>query len=229
MTTVWFIRHGESEANAGLPTQHPVTTPLTAKGHAQAQQVAQLFSEAPDLIVASPYRRAQQTAQHTRDKFPAAPYVEWPVQEFTYLSPTHYQNSTIEQRRPLSDQYWQTYDPDHVDGEGAESFANLLMRVEITQTKMQQLGEDWAVVFSHGRFIRAMLWAALTGSTQASSKRMKQFHSFISSFAVPNGSILKVQLQHGEIWFNGIETAHLTSIESPSTPPVADTERREDR
>ncbi len=210
MSTVWFIRHGESEANAGLPTVDPSITPITAKGERQAQQVAQTFTQSPDLIVTSPYQRTQQTAQPTRARFPNVPHAEWPVQEFTYLASARYQGSTIEHRLPLSDAYWQRNDPLYIDGAGAESFADLLARVEIVQTKLMQLEAEFVPIFSHGRFIRAFVWAVLTRSTEASAKRMRQFHSLITAFSVPNGSILKLCVQNSEIWFNGIHTEHLS-------------------
>lgn len=209
MPTVWLIRHSESEANAGLPTVDPSITPITAKGERQAQQVAQAFTQAPNLIVTSPYYRTQQTAQPTRARFPDVPHAEWPVQEFTYLAPARYRGSTIEDRLPLSDAYWQQNDPHHRDGTGAESFADLLVRVQITQTKLIHLEEEFVVVFSHGRFIRALVWAVLTRSTEVNHKRMRQFQSLITAFSVPNGSILKLHVQNSEIWFNGIYTNHL--------------------
>jgi broad specificity phosphatase PhoE len=210
MPTVWLIRHGESEANAGLPTVDPSITPITEKGERQAQQVAQAFTQSPDLIVTSPYHRTGQTAKPTRARFPTVPHAEWPVQEFTYLAPARYRGSTIEHRLPLSDAYWQRNDPLHLDGEGAESFADLLTRVEIVQTKLIQLEESFVAIFSHGRFIRALVWAVLTRSTMANAKRMRQFQSLITAFSVPNCSILKLYVQDAEIWFNGIHTDHLS-------------------
>lgn len=209
MPTVWLIRHGESEANAGLPTVNPSITPITAKGERQAQQVAKAFTQPPDLIVTSPYHRTQQTAKPTRARFPNVPHAEWPVQEFTYLAPARYRGSTIEHRLPLSDAYWQRNDPLHIDGVGAESFSDLLVRVQITQTKLLHLKEEFVAIFSHGRFIRAFVWAVLTRSTEANPKRMRQFQSLITAFSVPNGSILKLYVQDSEIWFNGIYTDHL--------------------
>jgi probable phosphoglycerate mutase len=68
---VWLIRHGQSESNAGLPTNGPAVTPLTAIGREQAERVAGAFTEPPALIVASPFIRARQTAEPTRRCFPA--------------------------------------------------------------------------------------------------------------------------------------------------------------
>lgn len=220
MVNVWLIRHGESEANAGLPTINPATTPLTERGHWQAQQIVLAFPQPPELIVTSPYKRTQETAQPTRDRFPNVPHMEWQVQEFTYLAPERYKNTTIEQRRPLSDAYWQQGDPLHVDGIGAESFADLMYRVQTAHQQIQQLAQEseFVVIFSHGRFMRAMLWSVLTGSLDVNPKRMRQFFGFIGAFSVPNGAILKLQVNASEIWFSGIYTAHLSDCLSATYP-----------
>src|SRR5689334_6420396 len=98
MPTVWFIRHAESEANAGLRTAHHDAIPLTGKGQAQAEQIARIFVEQPDLIIASPFLRAQQTAQATLLRYPDAPYEVWPVYEFSFLSVPRWEFSTKRER-----------------------------------------------------------------------------------------------------------------------------------
>jgi broad specificity phosphatase PhoE len=218
VNNVWLIRHGESEANAGLPTLSPAKTPLTARGHQQSQQIAHYLSQPtiqpPDLIVTSPYWRTQQTAQPTRERFSEVPHQEWLVQEFTYLAPSRYQGSTIEQRRPLSDAYWLKNDPVYVDGDGAESFANLIGRAQVTHRQIRQLPPGFTVIFSHGRYIRALLWVMLMQLAEAplaqlDARRMRQFQHFINAFSVPNGSILKLRSDAADLWFSGIEIEHL--------------------
>ncbi len=212
MVNVWLIRHGESEANAGLPTESPVKTPLTKLGYRQAEQVAQAFPQAPDLIITSPYWRTQQTAAPTRTRFPNAPHQEWQVQEFTYLAPDRYAGSTIAERFPHSDRYWQQNDPLFVDGVGAESFSDLIGRAQAAQAQIQSLEAEFTVIFSHGRFIRALLWVSLAQSqarSQVSAKQMRQFQHFINAFSVPNGSILKLQVTANRLWYGGIDLAHL--------------------
>src|SRR5262245_709170 len=66
----WLIRHGESESNAGTPSAEPGASPLTARGREQAAGLAATLPEPPTLIVASPYRRAAQTAEPTAARFP---------------------------------------------------------------------------------------------------------------------------------------------------------------
>lgn len=218
MATVWLIRHAESEANAGLPTSDPTTTQLTATGHQQSQRVAAILKHAPSLIVTSPYLRTKQTAQPTIDRFPTVPQAEWPVQEFTFLSPEHYKNTTTHERRPMVEDYWLKRDPFYVDGEGAESFAMFVERVQTVQFQLFQLTDEFVVVFSHERFIRAVLWMSLTGTPQATPEAMQQFQSFIRSFCLPNGAILQCELNQPEVWFSQLMVSHLVESCSASQP-----------
>ncbi len=210
MTIVWIIRHAESEANAGLPTLHPTTTKITPKGEQQAQQVALTIPPTPNLIITSPYLRTKQTAQPTIDRFPTVPHLEWQVQEFTFLTPSQYQNTTIHQRRPLVDHYWERCDPLYIDGEGAESFSVMIDRVHQMLSKITQLEEEFVVIFSHGRFIRAVLWTLFAKPTEVSSRTMQQFWAFAESFRVPNCSILKLNFHADDVWLSPIITSHLT-------------------
>lgn len=65
MKTVYFVRHGESEANvAGLTAGAELDTPLTEDGRAQARLAGQeLQGKSIDLIVCSPLQRAHDTAR----------------------------------------------------------------------------------------------------------------------------------------------------------------------
>lgn len=65
MKTIYFIRHGESEANAaGLLAGSSSDTPLTQKGLEQARLAGEeLKTKQVDLIVSSPLARAYETAK----------------------------------------------------------------------------------------------------------------------------------------------------------------------
>jgi 2,3-bisphosphoglycerate-dependent phosphoglycerate mutase len=225
MVTVWFIRHAESESNAGLPTRDPASTRLTAKGEQQAQQIAEFLPRAPALIVTSPYIRTKQTAQPTVQRFAAVPQAEWSIQEFTFLAPRKYHNTTSIQRYPMVEAYWRRCDPFYVEDEGAESFADLVGRVEQVRSQILQFSnqannnqannknsdptDPFVVAFSHGRFIRAMVWVLLMRPRTIDSNAMRQFQAFSESVLVPNGTILKVQAQGDEVWLSSLQTAHM--------------------
>ena len=114
MITVFLVRHGESQANAGIATPDPVKVELTPLGEKQADKefAAFLKENTPlNLIVTSPYFRTKQTAEPTKALFPHTDIEEWEVQEFTYLSSMHRKRSTTQERKPLVDFYWTMCEP----------------------------------------------------------------------------------------------------------------------
>src|SRR5687768_8896663 len=62
--TIYFIRHGEAEANAqGLLAGTRNDSPLTDRGRAQAKDAAELVAKLPiEVMIVSPLSRAQETA-----------------------------------------------------------------------------------------------------------------------------------------------------------------------
>jgi broad specificity phosphatase PhoE len=208
---VLLIRHGESESNAGLPSSVPGSSPLTELGRRQAERVAASFAGPPSLIVSSSYVRAQQTAAPTVSRFSDVPYEEWPVQEFTYLGTLHDQAMTAEERRPIVLRYWALADPVHRNG-GAESFADLVGRTEDCLNRLDALRatHELVAVFTHGLFIRALVWCLMNGTTNATADLMRSYQRFASLYVTPNGCI--VELGFGDRptpYILGGSTAHL--------------------
>lgn len=221
MTEFWFIRHGESESNAGLPSESDQSTPLTTKGLLQADHVASHLSEPPDLFVVSPYFRAIQTAEPTISKFPDTPVQTWSIQEFSYLSHQQYQNTDSKQRGVLSRNYFKQANPDLVLGDGGESFHHFIERIESTLERLHNSSEKFIILFGHGWFMRATLWylykhqsdkkqekefkAAIQNSMPSlpwvfgmfslferfKAKKIFAFLLFSASVQIPNGGILK--------------------------------------
>ena len=129
-----FIRHGQSTGNTGVPCHDLATIELTELGQEQAREVAASWTQAPALIVTSPYIRTRQTAAPTLARFPGVPV-----------------------RMPHLERYWSAADPDYCDGEGAESFATLLRRGEAALARLAAMPADSLVyVFGHGQFIQAV-------------------------------------------------------------------------
>ena len=212
MLNIWFIRHAQSQANAGERTADPALIELTELGREQGSHVAGLFDRAPDLLVTSPYLRARQTAQFVADKHPKVPLETWAVQEFTYLDRRRCLNTTLNERIPMAREYWDRNDPHWVDGEGTESYVDLMGRVEsMWQRLLASYDSKLVVVFSHAIFIRAALWHWLCGNDRASEIGMKRFRSFLRAYAIPNAALLKVRFD-GEFWVGVARTEHIPDM-----------------
>jgi 2,3-bisphosphoglycerate-dependent phosphoglycerate mutase len=210
MSTIWFIRHTESQSNIGLPTLGPHFTGLTERGTDQAKCIARFFPQAPSLIITSNYMRTQQTAQPTRDHFPYVPYEEWPVHEFTYLSRSHSLFMSTQDRRPRVDAFWERCDPSFVDGDGAESFTQFMTRVYNVVELLYARKEDFTAIFTHGQFMRAAWWLLRDPPGRLDSDSMKYFRNLLTAHPIPNGAILPVAfLPGGEVQIGSVIETHL--------------------
>ncbi|MFY1664029.1 histidine phosphatase family protein [Pseudomonas sp. Pseu.R1] len=178
MKLVRLIRHGESAANAGAPTQDHQSIPLTKHGVDQARRVALSFATAPDLIVTSPFSRALATAQFTASAFPYVHMETWPIQEFTYLEPARCVNTSVAQRRDWVREYWNQANPTFVDGDGAESFLEFVSRAQAFLRRLAVHPAKDIVVFSHGQFINAVAWLIERQPAEIDSRTMTDWREY---------------------------------------------------
>lgn len=186
MKHVRLIRHGESAANAGEASMDHACIPLTAKGVEQAHEVAQSFTKAPALIVASPFSRAQATAMATVTAFPGSPFETWPIHEFTYLEPARCANTTVVQRRDWVDEYWEKADPSFRDGEGAESFQDFISRARSLLDRLAGHPAQDIAVFSHGQVINAVAWLIERKPQHLDGRAMTEWREYEIANRVPN-------------------------------------------
>ncbi|GAB3662737.1 hypothetical protein GCM10027589_25840 [Actinocorallia lasiicapitis] len=163
------------------------------------------FREAPDLIVASSFVRAKQTAVPTRLRFVESAYEEWPVEEFTYLGDLG-GASTVEERRPLARRFWDGADPDF-RFEGGESFSDLFGRATKCLDDLSAR-EGFVAVFTHGLFMRAVVWSVLSGVSVPEKADLERFRLFVRNFVTPNGCIVELSLGERRLVRAG-STAHL--------------------
>lgn len=208
MKHIRLIRHGESAANAGAPSQDHASIPLTAKGREQALGVAGSFAQAPELIVTSPFSRAQATARATVAVFPGTPLETWPVQEFTYLAPAKCMNTTVADRRRWVEDYWAKAAPAHVDGAGAESFAEFIARAQSLLARLAEHPADDVAVFSHGQFINAVAWLLERRPAELDSDAMGDWRAYDIAHPVENGGGCQLFSIAGEpAWALGARSA----------------------
>jgi 2,3-bisphosphoglycerate-dependent phosphoglycerate mutase len=220
MVRVWLIRHGQSESNAGLPSGAPGASLLTALGHWQAEQVARTFGQSPALIVTSPYKRAQQTAEPTVRRFPDAARAEWPVQEFTYLGELRDRAMTSAEREPYVQAYWDRSDPREASG-GAESFADLVARGRDFLGRLSAQDSGPVAVFTHGLFMRTVAWSLISDVTVPTAADMRDFRRFAAGYRTPNGGVVELRTRPGRPVpaLMGAATFHLPALPPDGLPP----------
>lgn len=199
--TVYCFRHGESSANAGFATENPSSIPLTDKGVAQAQALADHFTGTPpQRIFYSPFIRAQNTAQPMIAKFNTIPAIPWPIEEFTYLSPERFANTSTLERLPFVQDYWGIADPDRVDGAGAESFNQFMARVLGALRRLAALqaeGLTDVMLFGHGQFFIALRWWIGFGIREINSASMHDFKIFVDNNHMDNTGRLTLSFDGG--------------------------------
>lgn len=198
MPIVLLIRHGESESNIGLPSLSPELVPLTKYGRFQAERIAQrLEAEQPELLVISSFLRSKETAKPAIKVLQNVPIVvDLPVHEFTYLASWRNEYSTIQERKPIVDCYWDIADPYSQDGEGAESFQQFIERVWDVMGQLKTSQYQRIAVFTHEQFILAFRWLLEQerDSPKVNEYDMRDFRNYLTANSVANGRIMQIEL-----------------------------------
>lgn len=188
----YFVRHAQSAANAGWASNDPTSIPLTPAGLQQSETFATAFPFAPGLIASSPYLRARQTASPLISRFPMARTDILPIQEFTYLAPTNWRGSTPADRRPAVEAFWRRADPDRCDGDGAESFAQFVARIDACLGWIQRGSVAPIVLVSHEMFIRGVMWRRVHATVPITLEAMREFRASLIASPMANLAITAV-------------------------------------
>ncbi len=210
MTTkhIWFVRHGESLANAGGITSVASKVPLTDRGKDQAKAAVKALSIKPSLIAVSPYDRARETAVPAILRWSDVELTTWPVQEFTYLSWKKLGPSTVYEREQAALPYWDRMDPDYVDGEDAESYNQMMQRIDDTIQLIHNLKFESAVVFSHKLFLSVLFYRLV--NQHPVPPDMQEVRTFLLEYNLPNAAIAHYTFDaQGEARMQRMMTDHL--------------------
>ena len=182
---LYFVRHGESKLNV-LGIHQNAQTELSAKGIQQAKFVANRFRDIKiDLIVASDYLRAQQTAEE----------IGRSVQKNTVFTPL-----LREQKRPTVIEGKQVNDPDvlriheitrnnvkltdwHFSDE--ENFTDLKKRATQFIEYVNLLTEENVLAITHGIILRMIISLLVFGK----GLTFTEFDRFRDVFSMNNTGI----------------------------------------
>ncbi len=173
-----LVRHGESEGNAERRFSYSPELPLTDLGRAQARQTGEAIRAgfAPVRLVASPFRRAQHTAEIIGEIIGLPVDIEPDVREF-HLGDLHGRSydAVAETEGYETLKRWEWRPP----GPGGETLLELQERaVPVIQRLAAEHAAEDIVVVSHG------------GTMQAIRAWVEQSWEAIGS--IPNCSLLVV-------------------------------------
>jgi broad specificity phosphatase PhoE len=211
MKTVYFVRHGQSEANVAPVFQEP-DSPLSAEGRMQAEKIAERASKlAFDGFISSPFARAKATAEAITAKTGIQPeYNDLFVER---LKPTSING------RPYSDsiagKIWEKWNESlfnpELKVEDGENYADLVRRADDALEYLARRKEENMLVVTHGYILRTMVARVLLGVTLTP----ESFRSFQDAIHTENTALTVLRYHetfrkaaHWNLWiFN--DHAHL--------------------
>lgn len=171
---IYLIRHAQSVGNANGRTRSHASIELTDEGKQQAQALTLTLPHA-DRILISPFLRTLQTAEPTLLRDQIKPEV-MNIEEFSYLSDTKFQNTTLDERMPYVKSYWSDAEIDYLDADDAESFRTFYARVQDFIIFLDKAKSNYTqknmLVFTHGQFLT--LFKLIAYDQRALSKELMQ-------------------------------------------------------
>jgi broad specificity phosphatase PhoE len=198
MKTLYFVRHGQSTANAGGITQDNAVIELSSLGQQQARAVLAFLPPTPAAVYTSTFLRTQQTAAPYCQAVQCTAKAHPSFHELTNIDPALLQGMTGDERWPLTKAYWDTADPQHRAGINAETFAEFDARVAVFMHDLPHFAHD-TVLFGHGLFFSLLLWKHL-GFTVDTSQGMAAFRSFQLNLPMPNCAVYRLYVDDTRLW-----------------------------
>lgn len=170
---IYFLRHGESQANADYVFATP-DSPLTEKGIAQAREAARTFHGTFDRIIASPLLRTRQTAAYF-----CAEHPEWPAVEFDERL-AEYRVGTFagRSREGVTAEML-------VHAEGAEDVDEFAGRIFAVLDELKARPERRVLLISH----------AGVGHLILARERGMDLHDFYSLHEFPNATVMRLPVE----------------------------------
>lgn len=197
MKTVFFVRHGESEANRDQLVP-PRETPLSDHGREQASKVAERLQNLDiETVVASEYPRAQETALPTCEVLNLPLEVSDCFNEMwepsTYVGSPDQGSAVLEYRRKRRERIGS--DPNWKEEDG-DSFADLFTRFTAAEAFLKSHASTSLVVFSHAYFLMGFLCKLLLDAEHPS----QQWLAMVSRIKKSNCGITMLELSDDAQW-----------------------------
>lgn len=170
---VFFLRHGESQANADYVFATP-DSPLTEKGIEQAKAAARQLDGGFDRIIASPLLRTRQTATYFWGAHPGLPAVEYDPRLAEYRVGTYAGRS----REGVTAEML-------VNADGAEDVEAFAARIFSLLDELKERPERRVLLVSH----------AGVGHLIIAKARGMNLRDFYSLHEVPNATVIRLPVE----------------------------------
>jgi alpha-ribazole phosphatase len=190
-TTVYLIRHGQSQANVGGITLANPVVPLTELGQLQAQALAALLPATAVKIWASPFKRALDTAAPYCARLGRSAATHDDLREFETVDTAQMSGSSSAEREAVVARYWIRSDPEQRTGPAAETFREFHDRVARARTRFLPSLPDGTLIFGHGMWMALLFWQ-IWGFEKIDHIGMSLFRRFQLGFPTPNTSVYRL-------------------------------------
>jgi len=190
---VYFVRHGQSEDNIAPVFQSP-DSPLSAVGRKQAERIAARISKLSfDVLLASPYRRAHETAEVISKVTGKTPELCELLTE--RVKPTSVNGKPFTDAK--ADKVWRAWTQSlYTPGmrvEDGENYDDLITRADAALALLQDRAEPSIVVVTHGYFLRTIVARVILGEA-LSGEAFQHFHKIAS---IENTGLTVLRYQAG--------------------------------
>lgn len=194
MKIIYFVRHGESEANINIPAQQGVfqgiASPLTEKGREQARFIAKRCAKLRiDIILSSNAVRAHETALEIQ-RATGRP-LEVHEMFVERMSPSSFLGKPRNdpQAKELLARWYQTFYEDGERVEDGESFADLKARVCSALRYLSERPEQHILVATHGFFLHMLIAVVLLGDKLS----LEEFARIARKVTIGNSGLTQIE------------------------------------
>ena len=187
MTTLVFMRHGETEWNRAGRYLSRTDIPMDARGGADVRSVAPaLKSISSAFFVSSPLSRAKETASIVSDVLGVANAQTWDALREIDFGVFEGETNASALRGTHAKDYpaWRDPSSNNPGPPQGDLWSAVDERAKSVLTSLEEQGRD-ALVISHGCFIRAVLAHAVLGLP---SNNLRRFRLDNAAFIVLSGS-----------------------------------------
>lgn len=195
---ITFVRHGESESNAGGITMPHDAIPLSALGRRQAVALANALNVKPSAVFVSRFTRTHETAAPFCKRYGVTPQIHHGLHEFSVIDPALIEGLNGDQRKPFVKNYWDDPDPHRRLGQNADTFVEFEARVRSFMANMEAM-PDGVVVFGHGIWFGLLNWLSL-GYRVRDASEMRAFRRFQQALPMPNCATFTLTHAGGPRW-----------------------------